>query len=177
MIKPLSGCFNTCELPSWWNSVVTLWRTWRAETHLVSTKKVKNPWSSGDQAVGFIEYLTWFFFTSPGNKVLVRCLKLIKPYTKKGVPEDDDDDDEEEDDTGARRGAFPPEGRIMEKDFLSQTYHLGTSDHSFSNETEDSGMSNVRRLKCFRAFTFIWREQRRTLSHFYKLFPDMNLVM
>ncbi|CAK6972755.1 general transcription factor 3C polypeptide 1-like [Scomber scombrus] len=60
-----------------------------------------------------------------GNKVLVRCLKLLKPYTKKGVTDDDDEDDEdEEDETGARLRAFPPLGRIMEKDFLSQAYHL-----------------------------------------------------
>lgn len=60
-----------------------------------------------------------------GNKVLVRCLKLLKPYTKKGVTDDDDDEDEEEEDeTGARLRSFPPLGRIMEKDFLSQAYHL-----------------------------------------------------
>ncbi|XP_050926445.1 LOW QUALITY PROTEIN: general transcription factor 3C polypeptide 1 [Lates calcarifer] len=59
-----------------------------------------------------------------GNKVLVRCLRLLKPYTKKGVTDDDDDDEDDEDDTGARRKAFPPEGRIMEKDVLSQAYHI-----------------------------------------------------
>uniref|UniRef100_A0A8C4IB21 General transcription factor 3C polypeptide 1 n=1 Tax=Dicentrarchus labrax TaxID=13489 RepID=A0A8C4IB21_DICLA len=60
-----------------------------------------------------------------GNKVLVRCLKLIKPYTRKGVTDDDDDEDEEEeDDTGARRRALPSEGRIMEKDVLTQAYHI-----------------------------------------------------
>ncbi|XP_040001751.1 general transcription factor 3C polypeptide 1 [Xiphias gladius] len=59
-----------------------------------------------------------------GNKVLVRCLRLLKPYTKKGVADDDDEDEDEEDDAGARRKAFPPEGRIMEKDVLSQAYHI-----------------------------------------------------
>ncbi|XP_040892530.1 general transcription factor 3C polypeptide 1 [Toxotes jaculatrix] len=62
-----------------------------------------------------------------GNKVLVRCLRLLKPYAKKGVTDDDDEDDDEEDDTGARRRAFPPEGRIMEKDVLSQAYHIVVS--------------------------------------------------
>nr|XP_019958712.1 PREDICTED: general transcription factor 3C polypeptide 1 [Paralichthys olivaceus] len=63
--------------------------------------------------------------TKKGNKVLVRCVKLLKPYSKKGVPDDDDDDDEdEEDDSGTRRRAFPPSGRIMEKDVLSQAYHI-----------------------------------------------------
>ncbi|XP_042341203.1 general transcription factor 3C polypeptide 1 [Plectropomus leopardus] len=60
-----------------------------------------------------------------GKKVMVRCLKLLKPYTKKGVTEDDDDDDDDdEDDTGARGRALPPEGRIMETDVLTQAYHL-----------------------------------------------------
>ncbi|XP_041790222.1 general transcription factor 3C polypeptide 1 [Chelmon rostratus] len=60
-----------------------------------------------------------------GGKVQVRCLKLIKPYTGKGVADDDDDDDEEEeDDTVVRRRALPSEGRIMETDVLSQAYHI-----------------------------------------------------
>ncbi|KAM9857030.1 general transcription factor 3C polypeptide 1 [Aulostomus maculatus] len=60
-----------------------------------------------------------------GNKVLVRCLKLLKPYSRKGVvDEDEDDEDEDDDESGIRRGAFPPEGRIIEKDVLSQTYNL-----------------------------------------------------
>ncbi|XP_068582952.1 general transcription factor 3C polypeptide 1 [Cebidichthys violaceus] len=56
-----------------------------------------------------------------GNKVLVRCLRLLKPYTRKGVTEDDDDDDEDED---YNNRALPSEGRIMEKDVLSQAYHI-----------------------------------------------------
>uniref|UniRef100_A0A3B4WXI4 Ral transcription factor IIIC subunit 1 n=1 Tax=Seriola lalandi dorsalis TaxID=1841481 RepID=A0A3B4WXI4_SERLL len=62
--------------------------------------------------------------TKKGNKVLVRCLRLLKPYSRKGVTDDDDDDEDEEDDSGARRGAFPQEPRIMEKDVLSQAYHI-----------------------------------------------------
>lgn len=62
--------------------------------------------------------------------MLVRCLRLLKPYTRKGVPEDDDDEDEEdEDDTGAKRRPLPSEGRIMERDVLSQAYHIGRFDH------------------------------------------------
>uniref|UniRef100_A0A8C2WE14 General transcription factor 3C polypeptide 1 n=1 Tax=Cyclopterus lumpus TaxID=8103 RepID=A0A8C2WE14_CYCLU len=57
-----------------------------------------------------------------GDKVLVRCLKLLKPYTKKGVTEDDDDDDDEDEDYDHR--ALPSEGRIMETDTLSQAYQL-----------------------------------------------------
>lgn len=67
----------------------------------------------------------------PGNKIMVRCLRLLKPYTKKGVTDDDDDeDDDEEDDPGARRRALPTEGRIMESDILSQAYNIGRFHHS-----------------------------------------------
>ncbi|KAA8595270.1 hypothetical protein FQN60_012405 [Etheostoma spectabile] len=60
-----------------------------------------------------------------GNKVLVRCLRLLKPYTGKSVAEDDDDEDEDEDDDGAaRRQALPSEGQIMESDVLTQAYHI-----------------------------------------------------
>lgn len=58
--------------------------------------------------------------------MLVRCLRLLKPYTKKGVTEDDDDDDEDED---YENRALPSEGRVMEKDVLSQAYHIGTLDY------------------------------------------------
>ncbi|XP_070683568.1 general transcription factor 3C polypeptide 1 [Pempheris klunzingeri] len=59
-----------------------------------------------------------------GNKVLVRCLRLLKPYVRKGVADDDDDEDEdEEDDTAARRD-LASEGRIMENDVLSQAYRI-----------------------------------------------------
>uniref|UniRef100_A0A7N6A9M9 B-block binding subunit of TFIIIC domain-containing protein n=1 Tax=Anabas testudineus TaxID=64144 RepID=A0A7N6A9M9_ANATE len=61
-----------------------------------------------------------------GRKVRVRCLKLLKQYTRKGVADDDDDDDDDDDEDNGTRGrtAFPSEGRIMEKDVLSQAYHL-----------------------------------------------------
>uniref|UniRef100_A0A3Q3EXZ0 Uncharacterized protein n=1 Tax=Labrus bergylta TaxID=56723 RepID=A0A3Q3EXZ0_9LABR len=60
-----------------------------------------------------------------GKKVHVRCLKLLKPYSKKGVADDDDDEDDEEDnDSGSRRRGLPVEGRIMETDILSQAYQM-----------------------------------------------------
>ena len=64
----------------------------------------------------------------PGSKVHVRCLRLLKPYSKKGVTdEDDDEDDDDEDNTEAGRRGLPPEGRIMEQDILTQAYHIGRS--------------------------------------------------
>ncbi|CAJ1053996.1 general transcription factor 3C polypeptide 1 [Xyrichtys novacula] len=60
-----------------------------------------------------------------GKKVQVRCVKLLKPYSKKNVTDDEDDeDDDEDDDSGARRKGIPAEGRIMERDMLSQAYEL-----------------------------------------------------
>uniref|UniRef100_A0A3Q1G3K9 General transcription factor IIIC subunit 1 n=1 Tax=Acanthochromis polyacanthus TaxID=80966 RepID=A0A3Q1G3K9_9TELE len=60
-----------------------------------------------------------------GSKVLVRCVRLVKPYVKKGIPDDEDDDDEdEEDEAGGRTGGSRSEGRIMERDIMSQAYHL-----------------------------------------------------
>lgn len=62
----------------------------------------------------------------------MRCVKLLKPYTGRGVTDDEDDEDEDdEDDSRARRGALPLEGRIMEKDVLSQAYHIGGFDHFY----------------------------------------------
>ncbi|XP_055079571.1 general transcription factor 3C polypeptide 1-like [Periophthalmus magnuspinnatus] len=52
-----------------------------------------------------------------GNKVQVRCIKLLKPFSKKNVP--DDDEDEEEEGADVR-----PEGCIMERDVLSQAYNM-----------------------------------------------------
>ncbi|XP_049576540.1 general transcription factor 3C polypeptide 1 isoform X1 [Syngnathus scovelli] len=65
--------------------------------------------------------------TRKGNKVKVRCLKLIKPYAGKAVSGADEwkADDDDDDDEGDKRRALPPVGRIMETDFLSQAYKLG----------------------------------------------------
>lgn len=68
----------------------------------------------------------WF----PGDKVLIRCVKSLKPYSGKSVADEDDDEDDDEDyDNEARRGAVPSQGRIMEVDVMSQAYHIGGSDH------------------------------------------------
>lgn len=59
--------------------------------------------------------------------MVARCLKLIKPYVRKEVVEAEDDDDNDDDDGGgANRKTVPTEGRIMERDFLSQAYGIST---------------------------------------------------
>ncbi|KAM3864620.1 general transcription factor 3C polypeptide 1 [Diretmus argenteus] len=64
--------------------------------------------------------------TKRGAKVLVRCLRLLKPYVKKEIIVEEEDDDEE-DGTGARRKTLPSEGRVMERDLLLQAYHIVVS--------------------------------------------------
>uniref|UniRef100_A0A671TTZ8 Ral transcription factor IIIC subunit 1 n=1 Tax=Sparus aurata TaxID=8175 RepID=A0A671TTZ8_SPAAU len=60
-----------------------------------------------------------------GDKVLIRCVKSLKPYSGKSVADEDDDEDDDEDyDNEARRSAVPSQGRIMEVDVMSQAYHI-----------------------------------------------------
>ncbi|XP_037545732.1 general transcription factor 3C polypeptide 1 [Nematolebias whitei] len=62
-----------------------------------------------------------------GSKVLVRCVKLLKPYAKKNGANAEEEEDEEEDDDdyiGVRRRHGPFMGRIMERDLLSQAYDI-----------------------------------------------------
>lgn len=65
--------------------------------------------------------LSLLFFS--GTKVLVRCIKLLKPYGRKNAG--DFDEDEDDDDTEERGQVLPSEGRIMERDVISQAYHIG----------------------------------------------------
>ncbi|KAM4595765.1 general transcription factor 3C polypeptide 1 [Fundulus diaphanus] len=60
-----------------------------------------------------------------GSKVLVRCVKLLKPYKTREL-DDDDDDDEDDDDDYAEGGGrvLLSEARLMERDLLSQAYHI-----------------------------------------------------
>ncbi|XP_032419900.1 general transcription factor 3C polypeptide 1 [Xiphophorus hellerii] len=64
-----------------------------------------------------------------GSKVLIRCIKLLKPYGKKTPADFDDDDDDEDDDDYTEGGGrvLPSEGRIMERDVMSQAYHIISS--------------------------------------------------
>lgn len=58
----------------------------------------------------------------------MRCVKLVKPYSKKSDLDDDDDDYDDDDEDCTREGrTTPPVGRIMEHDVLSQAYQIGRS--------------------------------------------------
>ncbi|KAM8878595.1 general transcription factor 3C polypeptide 1 [Spinachia spinachia] len=79
-----------------------------------------------------------------GKKVLVRCLKQVKPYTRKGVADDDDEDDEED----ISNRALPPEGRIMETDVLTQAYQIVLSAGSKGIKQRELGLRmNVGKLE------------------------------
>ncbi|XP_043567894.1 general transcription factor 3C polypeptide 1 isoform X2 [Chiloscyllium plagiosum] len=55
--------------------------------------------------------------TKKGTQIIVRCLKLIKPYGKK-VDDEDDDDDDEDNKTVERMDV------VYERDMLTQAYEL-----------------------------------------------------
>ncbi|KAG5278251.1 hypothetical protein AALO_G00096870 [Alosa alosa] len=55
-----------------------------------------------------------------GTDIMVRCLKLLKPYGKK--KEDDDDEDNDDDDNDGRN--VIAEGRDVEKDVASYAYEI-----------------------------------------------------
>ncbi|KAL6111010.1 gtf3c1 [Pungitius sinensis] len=79
-----------------------------------------------------------------GRKVLVRCLKQVKPYTRKGVADDEDDDEDED----YSNRALPPEGRIMEIDVLTQAYHIVLASGSKGIKQRDLGLRmNVGKLE------------------------------
>uniref|UniRef100_A0A3B3VBB0 Uncharacterized protein n=1 Tax=Poecilia latipinna TaxID=48699 RepID=A0A3B3VBB0_9TELE len=86
----------------------------------------------------------------PIHKVLIRCIKLLKPYGKK-TPADSDDDDEDDDDYAEGGGGgrvLPSEGRIMERDFMSQAYHIILSSGTKGVPHREIGLRmNVGRLE------------------------------
>ncbi|XP_030636150.1 general transcription factor 3C polypeptide 1 [Chanos chanos] len=59
--------------------------------------------------------------TKKGTDILVRCLKLIRPY---GQKEAEDDEDDENDEDGEGRKCTVPYVRDMERDVLTQAYEI-----------------------------------------------------
>ncbi|XP_043945407.1 general transcription factor 3C polypeptide 1 [Protopterus annectens] len=59
--------------------------------------------------------------TKKGTDIMVRCLKLLKPYKRKHMDDDDDDDEEENSKT------IVPVDIIYERDMLTQAYELVAS--------------------------------------------------
>lgn len=104
-------------------------------------------------------------FHFPGNKVLVRCLRLLKPYSKKGVTEEDmDEDDEEDEDYAEASRPLPPEGRIMEHDMLSQAYHMGKQKRSQQEEASVGKVSLSHALRLFSS-VILWVKGNSSVWH------------
>ncbi|XP_062866959.1 general transcription factor 3C polypeptide 1 isoform X2 [Trichomycterus rosablanca] len=59
--------------------------------------------------------------TKKGTDVRVRCLKLLKPYSRNKV---EDGDEEDEDGDGPARRSVQPQARDLERDLLTQAYEI-----------------------------------------------------
>lgn len=61
-----------------------------------------------------------------GTDILVRCLKLLKPYKRNQVNDDDDDyeNNDEDGDAPVKRNV-QAEARDIERDLLAQAYEIG----------------------------------------------------
>uniref|UniRef100_A0A3B3CHR6 Ral transcription factor IIIC subunit 1 n=1 Tax=Oryzias melastigma TaxID=30732 RepID=A0A3B3CHR6_ORYME len=72
-------------------------------------------------------------FVLLGRKVIVRCLRLVKPYSKKGITDviEDDDDNDDEEDAMPGGGELSIEGQVLERDLMSQAYHLGKTHETY----------------------------------------------
>ncbi|KAM4751478.1 general transcription factor 3C polypeptide 1 [Anableps anableps] len=85
------------------------------------------------------------FTNKNGSKVLIRCIKLLKPYGRKN-PADFDDDDDDYTEGGGR--VLSSEGRIMERDVMSQAYHIILSSGTKGVPYRDIGLRmNIGKLE------------------------------
>ncbi|XP_061882578.1 general transcription factor 3C polypeptide 1-like isoform X1 [Entelurus aequoreus] len=93
-----------------------------------------------------------------GKKVMVRCLKHRKAYTGKRSIVGDEDDGEEDETNGSKRRDFPPVGRLMEKDLMSQAYNhiLSSGDSGLAQSALGSRM-NIGKLES----RSLWRKMER----------------
>ncbi|XP_054635319.1 general transcription factor 3C polypeptide 1-like [Dunckerocampus dactyliophorus] len=99
---------------------------------------------------------------SRGNKVMVRCVKLLKSYAggKHASVEDEneDEDDEEDESSASKRRGWPPVGRIMENDLMLQAYRLILS--SGADGIPQSGISSRMNIGNLEA-RMLWRKMER----------------
>lgn len=98
------------------------------------------------RSFGIYTYTKITLHLVPGSKVLVRCVKQLKPFIKKSIANDEEgeEEDEDEEDYSGVGGTAPPVGRIMERDQISQAYDISRFGHCFPSvrklktETKDS---------------------------------------
>uniref|UniRef100_A0AAR2KJI1 B-block binding subunit of TFIIIC domain-containing protein n=1 Tax=Pygocentrus nattereri TaxID=42514 RepID=A0AAR2KJI1_PYGNA len=63
--------------------------------------------------------------TKRGTDIRVRCLKLLRPYTRKETYDDDDDENNDEDADGLVKRNIQAQARDIERDLLTQAYEIG----------------------------------------------------
>ncbi|KAL6482508.1 hypothetical protein MHYP_G00105880 [Metynnis hypsauchen] len=62
--------------------------------------------------------------TKRGTDIRVRCLKLLRPYTRKETYDDDDDENNDEDADGLDKRNVQAQARDIERDLLTQAYEI-----------------------------------------------------
>ncbi|XP_072514014.1 general transcription factor 3C polypeptide 1 isoform X2 [Salminus brasiliensis] len=62
--------------------------------------------------------------TKRGTDIRVRCLKLLKPYTRKVIDDEDDDENNDEEGDGPVGRNVQAQPRDIERDLLSQAYEI-----------------------------------------------------
>uniref|UniRef100_A0AAR2L3A0 B-block binding subunit of TFIIIC domain-containing protein n=1 Tax=Pygocentrus nattereri TaxID=42514 RepID=A0AAR2L3A0_PYGNA len=62
--------------------------------------------------------------TKRGTDIRVRCLKLLRPYTRKETYDDDDDENNDEDADGLVKRNIQAQARDIERDLLTQAYEI-----------------------------------------------------
>ncbi|KAL7845111.1 hypothetical protein AOLI_G00233030 [Acnodon oligacanthus] len=62
--------------------------------------------------------------TKRGTDIRVRCLKLLRPYTRKETYDDDDDENNDEDADGLVKRNVQAQARDIERDLLTQAYEI-----------------------------------------------------
>ncbi|KAG9262891.1 general transcription factor 3C polypeptide 1 [Astyanax mexicanus] len=88
------------------------------------------------------------FKTKKGTDIRVRCLKLLKPYTRKMIEEDDEDENNDEEGDGPVKRNVQIQARDVERDFLSQAYEMVVAAGSRGiSQTALRGMLNVGKLE------------------------------
>ncbi|XP_036413097.1 general transcription factor 3C polypeptide 1-like [Colossoma macropomum] len=62
--------------------------------------------------------------TKRGTDIRVRCLKLLRPYTRKETYDDDDDENNDEEGDGPVKRNVQAQARDIERDLLTQAYEI-----------------------------------------------------
>ncbi|KAI5091211.1 general transcription factor 3C polypeptide 1 isoform X2 [Silurus meridionalis] len=125
------------------------------------------------------------FKTKKGTNVLVRCLKLLKPYKRNQIDDDDDDDDDEDGDVPVKSNV-QAQARDIERDLLAQAYDIVVTTGSKGiSKTVLRGRLNIGKLESRMICRVLERNQmikgfmedegrQRTTKYISKLFVEKS---